>query len=47
MRDMGVSDERLSVMALRVSDGDVGIAIDLVLSGWTGEGADEEMPDEE
>lgn len=47
MRDLGITDERLSILALRVSDGDVGTAVELILSGWTGEGADEEMPEEE
>jgi len=47
MREMGIQDERLSVLALRVSDGDVQTAMDLILSGWTGEGADVDMPDEE
>jgi len=43
MRDMGIADERLSILALRVSDGDVGTAVELIFSGWTGEGADAEM----
>lgn len=47
MRELGVSNENLSILALRVSDGDVGTAVELILSGWTGEGADVEMPDEE
>lgn len=47
MRDMGINDERLSRLALRVSDGDVQTAVELIFSGWTGEGADVDMPDEE
>lgn len=40
MRDLGITDERLSILALRVSEGDVNTAAELVLSGWQGEGAD-------
>jgi type IV pilus biogenesis protein CpaD/CtpE len=43
MRDMGISDEQLSILALRVSDGDVATAVELIFSGWTGEGADAEI----
>ena len=38
MREMGIFDERLSLMALRVSEGDVATAVELVFSGWQGEG---------
>lgn len=47
MRDMGILDERLSLLALRVSEGDVQTAVDLIMSGWSGEGAEENMLDEE
>lgn len=42
-----MTDERLCLLALRVSDGDVQTSLELLFSGWTGEGADVEMPDEE
>lgn len=45
MREMGIHDENLSVLALRVSDGDVGTAVELIMSGWTGEGANSQMGD--
>jgi len=41
MREVGIQDERLSILALRVSGGDVGTAAELILSGWQGEGADD------
>ncbi|ODN05781.1 Ubiquitin-like protein 7 [Orchesella cincta] len=40
MRDLGITDERLSILALRVSEGDVNTAAELVFSGWQGEGSD-------
>jgi len=40
MREMGITDSKLAVMALRVSDGDVATAVELIFSGWTGEGAE-------
>jgi len=41
MRERGITDERLSILALRVCEGDVGTATDLILSGWDGAGADD------
>lgn len=40
MRELGITDERLSILALRVSDGDVETATELIFSGWDGSGAD-------
>jgi len=40
MREMGIMDERLSILALRLSEGDVNTAVELIFSGWTGEGSD-------
>lgn len=40
MRDLGITDERLSILALRVSEGDVNTAAELIFSGWQGEGSD-------
>lgn len=40
MREMGITDERLSILALRVSEGDLNTAVELIFSGWQGEGAD-------
>jgi hypothetical protein len=40
MREMGIFDERLSVMALRVSEGDLATAVELIFSGWQGEGVE-------
>jgi hypothetical protein len=42
MRELGIQDERLSLLALRVTGGDVNTAADLIFSGWQGEGADDE-----
>lgn len=42
MRELGITDERLARQALRVADGDVGVASELILSGWNGEGAEDE-----
>lgn len=40
MRDLGITDQRLSILALRVSEGDVNTAAELIFSGWNGEGSD-------
>ncbi|CAG7815973.1 unnamed protein product [Allacma fusca] len=40
MREMGIFDERLSVLALRVSEGDLATAVELIFSGWQGEGVE-------
>ncbi len=37
MREMGIADENLARKALKVMDGDLQAAVDLVLSGWLGE----------
>ncbi len=37
MREMGIVDEGLARQALKVMDGDLQAAIDLILSGWVGE----------
>ena len=36
MKEMGISDEDLARKALRVMDGDIQAAIELIFSGWDG-----------